>query len=140
MIGHNASDRLHFAAARLEDPVLSWIAVDSSKPGRDGKPRLVIHSRNDWAENFLDADHEWVKATMLKALADITGQDFSGALWSDLHRWRFANVDRAIGKPYLFDAETGLAACGDWCLGNRVEAAFESGRSLGQAVKKWIAA
>ena len=25
-------------------------------------------------------------------------------------------------------------------VGNRVEAAFESGRSLGQAVKKWIAA
>ena len=139
MIGHDAQNLLPFEAARVEDPVLSWIAVDNSKPDRDGKPSLVIHSRNDWADNFSNADRGWVKATMLKALADITGREFSGALWSDLHRWRFANVDRAIGKPYLLDAETGLAACGDWCLGNRVEAAFESGRCLGLALRAWIA-
>lgn len=139
MIGHDAPELLPFEAARVEDPVLSWIAVDNSKPDRFGKPSLVIHSRNDWADNFSNADRGWVKATMLKALADITGHDFSGALWSDLHRWRFANVDRAIGKPYLLDAETNLAACGDWCLGNRVEAAFESGRCLGLALRAWIA-
>ena len=76
---------------------------------------------------------------MLMALADITGHDFSEALWTDLHRWRFANVGKAIGKPYLMDAETGLAACVDWCLGNRVEAAFESGRCIGLALSAWIA-
>jgi renalase len=76
---------------------------------------------------------------MLKALADITPHDFSGPPWRDLHRWRFANVDWAVGKPYLFDSDAGLAACGDWCLGNRVEAALGSGRSLGQAIRAWIA-
>ena len=139
MVGYNTANALTFAAARVQHPVLSWISVDNSKPGRGQKSSLVIHSRNDWAQAYLQANRDWVKTTMLAALADVTGMDFTASQWIDLHRWRFANVEKAAGVPYLFDPENGLAACGDWCLGNRVEAAFESGRSLGQAVREWIA-
>jgi predicted NAD/FAD-dependent oxidoreductase len=31
--------------------------------------------------------------------------------------------------PRLFDSELEIGACGDWCLGGRVEAAFLSGRT-----------
>lgn len=99
---------------------------------------MVIHSRNDWAETHLDADRDWVKTMMLTTLSDMTGQDFSRSAWTDFHRWSFANVEKAVGSPYLLDIENGLAACGDWCLGNRVEAAFERGRSLGEALREWV--
>ena len=130
MIGLNEPLNLGFDAARIDGPILSWIAVEASKPGRSGKTALTIHSRNDWAEANLERDREAVKAELLAALRRLLGEDFSNATWLDLHRWRYANVEKPVGQPFLFDDALGLGACGDWCLGNRVEAAVESATAL----------
>lgn len=132
MIGLDGPLELGFEAARIEDPVLSWIAVEASKPGRSDRTALTIHSRNDWAEANLERDRGEVQAEMLQSLKQLLGRDFSTASWIDLHRWRYANVERPAGQPFLFDAALGLGACGDWCLGNRVEAAAESARALSE--------
>ena len=44
----------------------------------------------------------------------------------ELHRWRYAHVERASEIEFLIDREKELAACGDWCLGNRVETAWKT--------------
>lgn len=132
MIGLDEPPHLDFDAARIEDGVLSWIAVESSKPGRGEMTALTIHSRNDWAEANLERDRDEVKSEMLASLKRLLGLDFSEAAWLDLHRWRYANVDQAADQPYLFDEALGLGACGDWCLGNRVEAAVESATALSE--------
>jgi predicted NAD/FAD-dependent oxidoreductase len=130
MIGVDASLDLGFEAARIDDPILSWIAVEASKPGRSDKPALTIHSRNDWAEANLERDREAVIAEMLAALRRLLDRDLSSASWIDLHHWRYANVEKPAGQPFLFDDALSLGACGDWCLGNRVEAAVESATAL----------
>ncbi|MCZ8178936.1 MAG: FAD-dependent oxidoreductase [Rhizobium sp.] len=132
MIGLNGPLDLGFEAARIEAPVLSWIAVEASKPGRSGRTALTIHSRNDWAEANLERDRSEVQAEMLQSLKQLLGRDFSTAAWIDLHRWRYANVEKPVGQSFLFDAALGLGACGDWCLGNRVEAAVESATALSE--------
>jgi predicted NAD/FAD-dependent oxidoreductase len=139
MIGLDQIPDLGFAAARVQDEVLSFIAVDTTKPGRAGKPALVVHSRNDWAEVHLETDRAEVQERMLTAMAKCTGQDFRTAPWIDLHRWRFAAVDEPAGERFLFDMATGLGACGDWCIGNRVEAAFESASALGDTFTNLLA-
>ncbi|EKF60863.1 hypothetical protein QWE_03693 [Agrobacterium albertimagni AOL15] len=132
MIGLDAPLAPGFEAARIEDHVLSWIAVEASKPGRSEKTALTIHSRNDWAEANLERDRGEVQAEMLESLKRLLGRDFSTAAWLDLHRWRYANVEKPAGQPFLFDPALGLGACGDWCLGNRVEAAAESATALSE--------
>ena len=132
MIGLDVPLDLGFDAARIEDPVLSWIAVEASKPGRSEKTALTIHSRNDWAEANLERDRGEVQAEMLQSLKRLLGRDLSTEAWIDLHRWRYANVEKPAGQPFLFDPTLGLGACGDWCLGNRVEAAAESARALSE--------
>jgi predicted NAD/FAD-dependent oxidoreductase len=132
MIGLDAPLDLGFDAARIEDPVLSWIAVEASKPGRSEKTALTIHSRNDWAEANLEGDRGEIQAEMLQSLKRLLGKDFSTSAWLDLHRWRYANVEQAVGEPFLFDEALGLGACGDWCLGNRVEAAVASATALSE--------
>ncbi len=139
MIGLDSDPGLGFEAARIDTDILSFIAVDTSKPGRSGKPALVVHSRNDWAERNMETDKKAVRTAMLAALADRTGRDFSDAPWLDLHRWRFANVEEPAGEPFLFDSDLGLGACGDWCIGNRVEAAFESASGLADALTVLLA-
>jgi hypothetical protein len=51
-----------------------------------------------------------------------------------VHRWRYAKTLQPLGQSHLWDAKIGLGACGDWCLGHRVEDAFISGLSLALAV------
>ncbi|KQW29538.1 hypothetical protein ASC71_14060 [Rhizobium sp. Root1240] len=130
MIGLEIAPQLGFEAARIDDEILSFMAVNSTKPGRPGKPALVVHSRNDWAEANLESDRGAVTEQMLASLENRTGVNFRQAPWIDLHRWRFANVEQAAGEPFLFDPALGLGACGDWCIGNRVEAAFQSASAL----------
>ncbi|MGQ2967433.1 MAG: NAD(P)/FAD-dependent oxidoreductase [Allorhizobium sp.] len=132
MIGLDEPLDLSFQAARIEDDVLSWIAVEGSKPHRGEKTALTIHSRNDWAEANLERDRDEVKSEMLASLKRLLGLDFSEAAWLDLHRWRYASVEKPADQPFLFDDALGLGACGDWCLGNRVEAAVESATALSE--------
>jgi cobalt-zinc-cadmium resistance protein CzcA len=48
-----------------------------------------------------------------------------------VHRWRYALVERAAGSAYGFEPALGVATCGDWRLGPRVELAWTSGHTLG---------
>ena len=50
------------------------------------------------------------------------------------HRWRYAFVEKSLGVACLSGGNHRIAACGDWCLGARVEAAFLSGRAAAEAV------
>lgn len=139
MIGLDEAPDLGFDAARIDDEILSFIAVDTTKPGRSGKPALVVHSRNDWAEAHLETDRSEVQERLLAAVAQCTGHDFRSAPWLDLHRWRFAAVEQAAGERFLFDPALHLGACGDWCIGNRVEAAFESASALADTLTDLLA-
>lgn len=126
---------LPFSAAQVEHPVLSWIAANHTKPQRSDTPTLVVHSNNGWADAHLDTELDDVKAKLVAALLNIVPslppQAIEGAI---LHRWRYANVEKPLGRPFLMDADRHIAACGDWCIGNRVESAFQSAAALAEAL------
>jgi len=56
--------------------------------------------------------------------------------FSAVHRCRYALVEETAGVAFLWDDEIRLGACGDWCLGPRVEAAFDSGEALAEAIQQ----
>lgn len=138
MIGLESAPRLNADAIRAHHPVVGWIALNSSKPGRNGPPCLVVHSRNDWADAHMEDDRDWIAGQLLSGVRELTGVDFSDAPHRDLHRWRYANVETPLGAPFLLDAELGLAAAGDWCLGGRVECGFQSASRLSQAITEQL--
>jgi predicted NAD/FAD-dependent oxidoreductase len=115
---------------RPQDSAVGWIARNSDKSGRDGSPTLVIQSTNDWAEENLERPANEVEAALKKEAAEILGADLSAATFSSLHRWRYAAASIPAGADFLIDEEQKLAACGDWCLGARVECAFKSADRL----------
>lgn len=131
---------LPFAASRVDHPVISWIAANNSKPDRDPAPTLVVHAENGWSDRHLEVPPEAVRDLMLEACQNLYPTiGWQEALSIDLHRWRYANVARPLGQPFLLDAGRQIAACGDWCLGNRVEAAFLSGTALAEALQSKFA-
>ena len=135
MLGFDADLSLPFDAALPLGEDISWISVDSSKPDRGQAPCLLIHSTNDWADQHLEDDRNEVLEYMVDETSNILDRDLNCASHRDVHGWRFANIDRQVGKNYFLDATHKVALCGDWFIKGRVEAAFTSGYELASAME-----
>lgn len=130
MLGFDEALDLDWDAAQLTGTDISWIAVNSSKPGRPDDYSLLAHSTNEWAEEHLDDNVDAVKAYLHTQVAEIIGQNVYSAHHIDLHRWRYANIPKQDNNTLFIDSESKLAACGDWCKKGRIEEAFRSGFDL----------
>ena len=139
MLGFEQSLALDFEAAHVIDADLSWIAVNSHKPQRPDLFTLMVHSSEDYAEAHIHDDRDQVMKHLINETSHIIGQDVCQANYKTLHGWRYANnADKKQKSPIFIDQGLKLAACGDWCLGGRVESAFSSAYNLVQHMKETI--
>ncbi|MBT8144589.1 MAG: FAD-dependent oxidoreductase [Gammaproteobacteria bacterium] len=127
MLGFDQSPGLPFDAALVRDADISWISANSTKPGRAEVFTVVVHATNAWADAHMGEPRADVLAHMLAEVSRVSGCDLSHADHQAVHRWRYANLPKQDGPASHVDARLGLAACGDWCIRGRVEAAFRSG-------------
>ncbi len=123
----------------VEQGLLAWICHDGGKPGRgdpEGAPPAtwVAHASAAWSQRHLEAGAEDVAPALLAAFCDALGLDVPQPLHLSLQRWRYAKVEQALGEPCLYDPAMGVGACGDWCLGPRLEAAYLSGVAMAERV------
>lgn len=121
-----------FQVAVITDGPLSWIARDSSKPGRPDGERWIAHASPEWSQAHLEDDADAVAAQLRTAFAAQAAHPEPTQVMA--HRWRYARVTRPVGQPCLWDKAQRIGACGDWCLGPRVEAAWKSGRAMADAI------
>lgn len=119
-----------WAAAFVNDSSISWVARNQTKPGRQSShEQLVIHANAQWSTNHWDENPEQVSATLLDELWRATSVAPQNPITAIAHRWKYAIPVNPAKIESYFDAETGIAACGDWANGSRVEGAFLSGMS-----------
>lgn len=128
----------HYDAAKINDAPLNWISFNHRLPGRNlDAGTVVAHTSADWAIEHLEDDQETVKQQLIDIFCKLTGVSPAAITSAQLHRWRYAlSVEVAEPDlPYVLNSSAKLAACGDWCLGGRVEAAFTSAQQLAAALK-----
>ena len=133
-ISFDAPLGLTYDAAFVNDADIQWIARDSSKPGRPAGENLVLHASDAWSEAHFDDPEDEVVQAMLAEFWRVTGLPPRQPTFTAGCRWRYAAVQQPLQDDYLYDKATGIGACGDWCLAGRVEAAWQSGRSLAEAM------
>ncbi len=121
-----------YDGARVEHDPLGWIARETSKPGRGPTEAWTLHATPAWTTAHLEAERAEVAAQLVAAFRARTGAP--AAVTTDAHRWRYALVETPVGAPCLVDRAAGIAACGDWCLGARVELAYASGVAAAAAL------
>lgn len=122
---------------------LAWIARNSARPRQAGFDQSaevmnisddwVLHATSVWTRAHLEDDAGSVADALLEAFRHELGGE-SAPSFISAHRWRYALVEVSLGAPCLWDGETGIGVCGDWCTGPRIEAAFESGEALARSV------
>jgi renalase len=131
------ADRLDvpWDGAFVHDSPLSWVARNSSKPGRPRGPDCwVLHASPEWSAVHLEESPEAVGPQLLMAFESAVGCVLPKAAHQTAHRWRYCAGADPAGRGVLFDAESGLAVCGDWLSDGRVEGAFLSGTSAARCV------
>jgi predicted NAD/FAD-dependent oxidoreductase len=120
---------------RPTDGPLAWIARNSGRPDEQiaTSDNWVLHARADWTRAHIENDAAIVAHALLATFHHALG---STAVPSQIlaHRWRYAKVETPLGAPFLWDQDAGIGLCGDWCLGPRIEAAFDSGEALARSV------
>lgn len=116
-------------AARSTHHRISWVARESSKPGREPIERWTVQASPAWSQEHINDSPERIIDKMLKGFAEVTGIRATPS-HAQAHRWLYAQTLTPLGQSHLWDARLGLGACGDWCLGHRVENAFVSGLEL----------
>jgi predicted NAD/FAD-dependent oxidoreductase len=136
MLGFKENLELGFDAALVKESNISWISVNSSKPGRTGGFALVANSSNKWADKNIEEDLENIKEKMTTCLKETIDFDLNNIDYQNIHRWRYANASLRKGNKSLFDPNLNLGICGDWLISGRVENAFLSGLDLYKNINK----
>jgi hypothetical protein len=134
MLGYATPLPVPFDGAFVNGGPLSWICRNTSKPGRTGEEAWVVHASPDWSREHLEDDEVAICEAMREAFAEATGVERPAPAFIAAHRWRYARVATPLGTPCLFDDELRIGACGDWCLGTNVEAAFRSGQAMAETI------
>lgn len=124
------------ALSFIDDPILGWIGLDSSKRPNPQQPVFVLQSSPNFAQSNLDSpDLQPVGQQMLQHAAQLLELPWLNTpQWIQVHRWRYAFPSHPWGETILSaDSLPPLVCCGDWCGGNLVEGAMLSG--LGASVE-----
>ena len=112
---------------------IAWAAREGTRPGHAVDPDAwTLNASPDWSRAHLEDSAEEVGQALLAEFAELTGAPAPDLVLA--HRWRYSRVETPIGQPCLWDPAVRLGLCGDWCLGGRIEAAYDSGVALAHAV------
>lgn len=113
---------------------LSWVARDTSKPGRlhEGsavKEAWLLHASAEWSEANIERAPEEVAVELVAAFKALGGE---APMEHSVHRWRYADCATYLHQGFAWDAAQQLGLCGDWLNGGKVEGAWMSGYQLAQ--------
>lgn len=130
------SSPLQFDGAFVNESPLSWVARNSSKPGRSSDSETwILHATPEWSEENLECSNEEIKHELIDAFWQSTETPAQPIAFSTAHRWRYALPTSCLEDRCLFQSSHQIGVCGDWCGGPRVEGAFLSGSAVaGQAL------
>lgn len=117
-----------WVAAFVSDSPLSWIARNSTKPGRSAGGELIVaHANPAWTRQHWDQDVATIVNELLGELWIATGAEPQEPSLVLGHRWKYALASEVDSKGAWFDRDHRIIVCGDWVAGSRVEGAFLSG-------------
>jgi predicted NAD/FAD-dependent oxidoreductase len=120
------------------DGAIGFAARNNSKPGRGSVEAWTIHARPAFSSAQRDAGSDRVSAQLLDELSAGLSEPLPAVTYVHAHFWPHCLVTRPAGEACLADRTRRLFLAGDWCIGPRIEAAWQSGRAAAEAVLETI--
>ncbi len=137
LVGFEKKLDVPWDGAFIHDSAISWVARNSSKPGRDAtKDCWVLHANAEWSAKHLEDSPESVIRLLLESFTCASGENLPAQFYKTAHRWRYSIGGSFINPRDLHDESIGLTICGDWVNGGRFEGAFLSGITAAESILK----
>ena len=128
---------LPWDGAFVHDSPLAWVARNSSKPGREREADCwVLQASPEWSAAHLEAPADRVSKDLTEAFEAVVAGPLPSHRYAVAHRWRYGQCSELDERRMLFDPKMGLAVCGDWLAGGRVEGAFLAGIKAADAIRE----
>lgn len=127
------------AAKVVGDGPISWIARNSSKPGRpeSGMDCWVVQADHQWSREHVEQTAPQACETLLNDFTRVCRQcsaPISRPIYAAAHRWRCALATPRETTPCMIQPRAGLAVAGDWLSGGRIENAWLSGLAAAESL------
>jgi predicted NAD/FAD-dependent oxidoreductase len=135
LVSFEKPSNLAFDVHRSDDGDLAWIAQNSSKPGRDARNECwIAHASPSWSAAHLELDRDTATDKLVGLFSESLGGVLPEIRYAAAHRWRYALTTKPLGRPFVSSSDQTFYIGGDWCLGARVEYAYESGQAIAAAL------
>src|SRR6056297_3013937 len=102
-------DARNFAGAFVNEGPISWLARDSSKPGRNAHTdpaaslsRCVLHASAPWSRKHLESEPAEVRTALISAMQAALGCSLDIVGDVVIHRWRHAMPVNPIDQGHLW--------------------------------------
>jgi len=129
-----------FDGAFVRDGVLSWVGRNDTKPGRPAREAWTLHADHEWSLSHADLAAGRAAEQLLRAFGEAAGRRLPDPAMLEAHLWPEAIAEAPLDDGCLADDRAGVAVCGDWCAGSRVEGAYVSGLAAADRVMAALAA
>lgn len=137
LVGFEKKLDVPWDGAFIHESALSWVARNSSKPGRDTTNDCwVLHANAEWSAKHLEDAPELAIHQLLESFTNAIGENLPAQIYKTAHRWRYSIGGSLINLKDLHDESIGLTICGDWVNGGRFEGAFLSGITAAENILK----
>jgi len=134
MLTFAARLQLPFEGAFVHDSEIGWIARNASKPGRQDHETWVLHATPTWSNTNLDLESHQAAKYLTASFFSAVGLNPIAPVFSLAHQWRYARAQTPLSDGAMWDGDSKIGVCGDWCCGSRIEGAFLSGLTMAQEV------
>lgn len=126
MLGLEQKSSYTFDAARVEGSPFAWMM---RTPGLgEGRECWSFHLDGQWSRQHLELEPTAVVDLLQPEIKRLFNTD--SPLHLTAHRWRYALASAPLGEACVEVEPEHLTLIGDWCLGDRVEHAWLSGRAV----------
>jgi predicted NAD/FAD-dependent oxidoreductase len=137
LVGFKKKLDVPWDGAFIHESALSWVARNSSKPGRDATNDCwVLHANAEWSAKHLEDAPELIIHQLLESFTNAIGENLPAQIYKTAHRWRYSIGGSLINLKDLHNESIGLTICGDWVNGGRFEGAFLSGITAAENILK----
>ena len=105
-----------------------------ARPSYNGVSSWVASAHPEWSHSHLEKDPIEIRNILNKAFFEALDDARPEVLYSNVHRWRYAQVVQSLNTPFLSDSSRSLFYASDACYGKGIEGALSSGFELGTIV------
>jgi photolyase PhrII len=118
---------LPFDGAFIHGSALSWVARNSSKPGRPSIECWVLHAGPQWSAEHEQSEPAARNQLLLDSFFRAVSLPPVEPVWVESRYWPDAAAQHPLNLGCVWDQDVRLGVCGDWCQMSRVEGACLSG-------------